>query len=319
MEELPDRVFGPAMRLDSLMRRYPITSIDAVDRQADTSVYVGILNFFRMSPMPLQNQLTIQFKSDLLVGWTIGMSAGMATGATTGSVTGAIIGGPPGAFLGGLFGMIIGGVLGLVLGISCTGLVTHIHVVTDRRYKLWIEMEKSNARYNVYVDYMRVYFPDCNEFFCPITHDFPIIPSRCPNGFIYDFEAITQHLDRCEDRIARTISSMREQGCAQHEIDEEVRVLKAHVCPSRGPYYTKAQLVHEPQFAITLRQKLVDFISNRDDILPHIRIGLEALITSLKLSHNVILSQKIAALSRHMNQYGLTQAQQTRMIAQLLD
>lgn len=319
LRDLPPIALGVALRVNDLMLKYPLDSIDNVEQRAVCHTDTSVLSFYRSSTPENQRVISVLFQHNCRHIVTISVITGCAVGASVPTLIGACVGGPPGALIAFLIGFPITFVMSLITGLSASAIQTMVHIKHDVTYIEWVEQAKREQRYESYVTYLKAYFPNDQEFFCPISGDFPKIPCRCPNGYIYDRASIEEYLERKEQYIAFRMASINEMDIPQERKDQALEELRSTVCPFRGPYYTKEELVYDARFALVLRKKLSDFIAERPMLERHVEVGLAALVLSLKRTENMIKAQKIAILTSRMAPLGLSIEKQSELIAEIVN
>lgn len=312
-------LLGGALRLNDLMLRYPLDSIQRIEERASSQADTSVLTYYRGLSPESQNTVSVLFKHNCRHIVTISVITGCAVGAAVPTLIGACIAGGPGALIAFAIGFPITFIMSLITGLSASAIQTMVHIKHDETYIRWVEQAKLDCCYESYITYLRAYFPNSNEFFCPISGDFPKVPCRCPNGYIYDRASIEEYLDRKEQYIAFRMSAINEMDIEVERRAQALQELQSTVCPFRGSYYTKEELVYDPNFARVLRQKLSNFIDEQPMLDRQIAIGLGALITSLKRTENLIKSQKVAILTSRMAPLGLSIEKQSELIAEIID
>lgn len=315
----PHTVMEPLLRLNTLLVRLPLDSIQKIDERADAQARTGALEFYNSLNIRNRNIVQLAFNQNFTNCMVLGLISGVSIGMTAAPAIGGLIAGGPGAFLGFVIGTTVSSLVGAVSGMIAACVQTTVLIKCDVSYQEWVAEQKLMLRYESYIEYIHAYNTNARELLCPISQDFPQIPVRSPNGHIYDKSSIEEYLDRKERSMQHTLMVMKNEGHSDEEIQQYHEELKTFICPFRGPYFTKDQLVYDRSFSLQMRRKLSAVIDEMALEERHKAIGMEILIASLKKTDNMIMAQKIALLYQKMGPLGLSVQQQAECIERVMN
>lgn len=149
------------------------------------------------------------------------------------------------------------------------------------------------------------------KFFCPLTLDIPVIPVVCPNGHVYEKEAIEAHLDlRWE-----AIQILKDSNYPQNRIDEALKTIS----PLRAQPFTKQDL----KYAIDFSKEALDFFKavrehlqatkSPDEIVME---GLDLLLQQYQATYRAVTAETISLMSVDIFRLGGTDEQRRNIIRQ---
>ncbi len=129
-----------------------------------------------------------------------------------------------------------------------------------------------------------------NRFICKISNTFINTAVMAPNNLLYEKDLIEMWLDAKEKEIKEAIES----GASSETIEE----MKKFVCPVRGKYFTKDQLVPYENYHSELEKLVLEKIKNREKYLEIqlINDGLRALLSTCESNRDNVFCQKLAAI-----------------------
>lgn len=294
--------------LDALSDKYRLNdTMEQFDRTIVNGTDVTRGNFLRNQTNEERQRIIVKIQERCTEGFIWGLIGGSYGGAAVGSILGGIISGPPGAFLGGSIGLVSGSAAGTTIGAAVGAAIQYVEIDKDNTYIIWKTACIDRNKYNAYKEKIKLIFPSCEDFICPISNDFPLIPVVSPNRHVYDYETITAWLNHKTEEERQLVASFSEQaclGCIRSAID----TARMNVCPMRGPYFTKEQLLYSYEFVTNLRNKLENYLQNQhcENRDPEVVAGLNAYLNTINSNSRMILVQRINAVSRRMDHMGLT-------------
>ncbi len=218
----------------------------------------------------------------------MGAAVGGAVGSLIGGGAGALITSGPGAVPGAVEGGKIGAVIGLIPGISFFTKNINVIVFRSPTYSNWVTKCRTDDVYSIYI---KIIQEDgaFDDYLCNITQDFPNMPVRCPNGYLYDKQAIESWVDRQTQQLLLDIEANR-----VNDIEDSSR----NICPRRIKGFAKEQLVFQNNFYEKLNslvlEKLKENESNQSNEL--VKAGLNALLTANKENQEAIVGAHIGSL-----------------------
>ncbi|MGZ3632904.1 MAG: hypothetical protein ACXWM7_01065 [Parachlamydiaceae bacterium] len=226
---------------------------------------------------------------------------------------GAVVGGIVGGVTANLPGLIKGTALGGLLGASwalgtCAGKDLYLNgqyitcqiKQSEEYHNFLIELQKKE--YTLFYKFLKnyteyipdMYHDELAKRVCPITYDLPAYPVFAPHDtkrlHPYEKSEIEDVLAKKEKEIAAYLEKAKQFNTSQEEIDTQVRIMRENVCPFKGPYFTKNQLVYDPDYVkesiAVLEEAHKHILQNlppEED--PLVQLGLECLIAHYKKQH----------------------------------
>lgn len=316
----------PALRINELMLLYPLDSTQEIDDRCnnrlntDRGLQTDVDTYIQQCEPSVRHTITLYYNDNVYNAMTIGFFTGLAVGAIIPPGIATCFMGIFGGFIVALISIPMSVTLGIASG-ALGGLIkSKLTLQADPTYLDWVKQQTSQNMYEAYKEYLHLYLSDqADDFLCPISQDFPVIPFISPNGHVYDKEAIFMWLDSKEREIYIKAKQLDESGYDNDHIEIACDRIKATVCPMRGPYFTKEQLTYCYEFVLCMRRKLDNYMKENDRVPPIVAIGIETYLLSLKRTQNMITSKKIILLTQRMFDLGMPECQQESAIQRLLD
>lgn len=109
----------------------------------------------------------------------------------------AVVGGVGGALIGGSLAGVSGAVKGAAIGATVLGVATITYnlctIPRSDAFKEWLGKAIKSEVFPMFLDFIQD-DQEVAEFFCAITHDYPDVPVRLPDGQVYEKAAILHWL-----------------------------------------------------------------------------------------------------------------------------
>lgn len=175
---------------------------------------------------------------------------------------------------------------------------------TQEQYELFVAFFKN---YGAHLD--EKYQPRISDFVCNITYDVPEYPVFSPYDVErktpYEKEAIEAYLEKMKGIVEPQIEEYKER-CAKLGIspdDKEMYEIRRQYCPLRTGYYTKEELIYDPDFCKsvistlrTIQQDLKRSLPKDQD--PIILKGVNALVDHYTAHYTQVNDELIKLLAK---------------------
>lgn len=306
--------------INDLLDKYPLEgNIHDFDLNILRGVDVSRASFLRSATDAKVSVVRAKVHEKSVDSMLIGAGTGMAIGGVVGGVTGGCVMGPAGAIGGTSAGVLAGGLVGVSVGAAVGYGYGYLSITQDPLYKNWKTACLDSEQYQAYKMYISREMPNCNDFMCPISNDFPNIPVRSPSGHIYDLEHISEHLDRKYTERSAILARLTQSNYTQAQINTRLAEFDRTICPMRGEKFNKSDLVYDKLFTALMRRKFSQFLEGRERVPQNVIDTAERYVSELRRVNGVITAQHVTAAIRHMDRAGIrNQTQRELVIGELL-